>query len=457
MNKQNKASRAAANVVVQSNPEEDFTGPAYLGFHVFAIATGAIFSAWSLAIPDYFHFFIGAYFSVGLLISLLILQFAGDRASRNFSLCVVPAGVMLLQGAGLVLDLSTYDFRVFPAAFALVSIALAGFLGRSRTVLTFVAAVAFLSVLGSEFYYTMIEEHDLVEMVLMFAVLTFSTVVSFQFFRTRTQLVEARKDAEQALALKNRFISNMSHEIRTPLAGIVGLTQLIPLAGHEGERERLVSGLQSSTESLRVKVNEMLDFQKLELTQHRPDPVEVNVRSLIAECSSDLWEELRNRGLNYSLRMHENVPECVKLDIGLFRTVIRAILSNAAKFTHSGEVSVTVDGRALDGRAQHEAADGAVVGTGDDGENDLLLDVAVADTGIGMSADFLERADEPFVQGEDGYAKRFAGVGLGLARARLAIRQLNGSMTIRSTPGAGTTAYITVPVQDLSTEKDTPE
>lgn len=450
INDQDTPFRRAGRVLVRANPEEDFTDDAYLGFHVLAIGTGAIFSAWSLAIPDYFHFAVGAFFSLGLLFSLLILHFAGDSASRSFSLCVIPVGVMLLQFIGLVFDLSAYDFRVFPSAFALLSVALAGFLGRHKPVLLLVAGTASLSVLGSELYYASEGEHDIVEFFLMIAVLAFATFVSFQFFRTRTQLVDARKDAEQALALKNRFISNMSHEIRTPLAGIVGLTQLIPLASHEDERKNLIAGLQNTTESLRDQVNDMLDFQKLELTHNQHSPIKVHLPSMIEALTGEFYEELENRGLNCSINIPADTPEYVNLDVALFRTVLRALLSNATKFTEVGNVSVAVQSRYNPATAESRVSKAAT-----EGAEDVLLSVTVTDTGIGMNADFIEQALEPFVQGDDGYAKRFAGVGLGLARARLAVSQLNGSMKIRSTPGSGTSVHVTVPVQTLSTEEAT--
>ncbi len=425
------AGQARINTLLTRAEQRDFTGYAYISFHVIAILIGVTASAWSLYLNAPYHFVIGFFFSFGLVASLLLWYYIGDNASRMFALAVVPAGVMALQVAGVLFSLTEFEFRIFPAAFALVCITLAGFSGRNWKVFVWISLVAGLSIATLEWYFFRQGQSTTVEGLLMLALFGFTTFAAYEFMITRKQLVRSREQAEEASRLKSRFISNMSHEIRTPLAGIVGLSNLITMTETDAERSRLIKQLQETTETLRQQVDEMLDFQYLETAKAEPAFRDrVVIPDFLEQCLEPYRKQAESSGLTFEFRPADEAAKAVLLDKHRVCTAVQDVVGNAVKFTLSGSIRVTVSRLSVSSSA----------------ENTSWLEISVSDTGVGMNEAVREQALQPFVQGDDSYSKRFPGKGLGLARASLALRQAGGTLDIVSNPGSGTTVDIGLPV-----------
>lgn len=240
------------------------------------------------------------------------------------------------------------------------------------------------------------------------------------------ELHAAKRTAEEASALRARFIATLSHELRTPLNAIIGFSDMMM----PGSRYSLTSGqsgdyarqINESGRVLLELINEILDYSSLA----RQPP-----QLALAWCQADVLvgsalREIAGLAIQADVRLasaHVAPTLEVLVDPLRFRQVLNNLLSNAVKFTAAGgQVSVTTRlGR--DGRAE----------------------IAIRDTGVGMREEDIPRALEPFQQIDGGHARTFAGTGLGLPIAKGLIEAHGGVMEIESAPGVGTTVTILLP------------
>jgi PAS domain S-box-containing protein len=240
-------------------------------------------------------------------------------------------------------------------------------------------------------------------------------------------LVAARIAAESANEAKSRFIANMSHELRTPLNVIIGFSELMMgqcfgALGDPRYRE-YAADIRKSGEHLLSLINEILDISRIEagsIELNEEAPLEVE--ELMDHCTR--WVAARAADTGVALRT-EIAPETPALrgDPRLLAQILLNLISNALKFTPAGGL-VTV-------RAS-VAANGGV-------------EIAVADTGIGMSPQQLERVGEPFLQFDDDKGRKGEGTGLGVSIAKRLTELHGGELTIESAVGRGTTMTLRLP------------
>jgi signal transduction histidine kinase len=241
-------------------------------------------------------------------------------------------------------------------------------------------------------------------------------------------LEAARAEAQTANRAKGEFLAVMSHELRTPLNAIGGYAELMEMGirGPVTDQQREDLGrIQRSQRHLLGLVNEVLNYAKLETGTVRYDVADVPVRGALAEAEALIAPQARAKGLVLG------TPDCaedlvVRADPEKLRQVLVNLLSNAVKFTTArgdepGRITVTC------------AADGARV------------QIAVADTGIGIAADKLDAIFEPFVQVRADLTRMAEGTGLGLAISRDLAHGMGGELTVWSRPGAGSTFTLALP------------
>ena len=237
-----------------------------------------------------------------------------------------------------------------------------------------------------------------------------------------TQLLEARRLAEQASAAKEKFLSMVSHDLRTPLTAITGNVSLLAAGVHGAVTEEQQDALQRIRNAARVllrMLEDILGFAKLESGSVQVRLADVRVYDAVSRAEALVRLHMEESGLTFSVDCESAV---VHADPDRLQQVLLNLLSNAIKFTpEGGSVSVrcTRDGD----RAQ----------------------VRVEDSGIGIPADQLQRIFEPFVQLDT--EKRDRGVGLGLAISRELARAMGGELTAESTPGAGATFILELPAR----------
>ena len=234
----------------------------------------------------------------------------------------------------------------------------------------------------------------------------------------------ARAEAEEANRAKSRFLTVMSHELRTPLNAIGGYAELIELEVHgsitDAQREAL-QRIQRSERHLLGLIESVLSFARVEAGTVRVDIAKVSATELVSAAESLVEPQLRSRGLVVEL-VDCDEPRWVAADPEKARQILLNLLSNAMKFTPRG------------GRLTIRCASG-----------DDVVEISVADTGIGIPADKLESIFEPFVQVDTRLTRAQEGVGLGLAISRELARKMNGDLSVTSTEGEGAKFTLRLP------------
>ncbi|GIH50513.1 Signal transduction histidine kinase [Microbispora rosea] len=239
------------------------------------------------------------------------------------------------------------------------------------------------------------------------------------------ELDEKSSQLRQAAEARQRFWASVSHELRLPLTSIIGLVRLLLGAGAEPlseEQEHQITLIGASAETLLTLVGELLDLAKAESGRLDPHPSMVDVVALAEELHMTLQPTGRADGVTLSVDVSDEIGEML-VDEAMLTTILRNLLSNALKFTESGEVRLA---------AVVDSAMAEVVFT-------------VTDTGVGIPPEHLERVFEEFFQVPGALQLKAKGTGLGLPYARRLAEALGGTLELASRPGEGTTATLRVP------------
>ncbi|HTV43900.1 MAG TPA: ATP-binding protein [Stellaceae bacterium] len=239
-------------------------------------------------------------------------------------------------------------------------------------------------------------------------------------------LREAKAEAEAASLAKSRFLANMSHELRTPLNAVLGFAEVLEreTAGPLGARQQEYVGYirQSGAHLLRI-ISEILDLAKIDAGKlELAEEVGVEVRPLAESCAAFVRERALAEQLVLRCEIEADMPALV-VDSTRLKQVLLNLLSNAVKFTEPGGCVVLAVRRAAAGGVEFE----------------------VSDTGLGMTAEEIAIAAEPFGQVDSGLARRHEGAGLGLPLARRLTELHGGSFSLASEKARGTRVVIGLP------------
>lgn len=242
------------------------------------------------------------------------------------------------------------------------------------------------------------------------------------------ELEEARDTADAANAAKSAFLAMISHELRTPMNGVLGAAQLLDGAGLTAGQKRYVEMIRTSGDSLLSLLNDILDFAKIESGRIELEAIEIDLPELIQRVA-DIWSaKAESKGLDYAVAIDPLTPATVIGDPTRLSQIVHNLLSNATKFTDTGRVSLTVGAQPLGGERAR-------------------IVVAVADTGLGISAEDQARLFQPFSQLDSSSTRRYGGTGLGLAISRRLAEMIGGGLEVESEPGRGSVFTLTAEVE----------
>jgi adenylate cyclase len=223
---------------------------------------------------------------------------------------------------------------------------------------------------------------------------------------------------------KSQFLASMSHELRTPLNAIIGLTEMMVSNATRFGTEKALEPLRrvnSAGTHLLGLINEVLDLSKIEAGKLELNPEPVNLPSLIEEVTGTakhLAEKNKNRLV---VEAQRNIGP-LTTDPMRLKQILLNLLSNACKFTKEGEVVLRMRNRRD------------------------WIELVVADTGIGMTAEQQAKLFQDFTQADSLTARRYGGTGLGLALSRKLARMMGGDVTVTSQPGKGSVFTVRLPV-----------
>ncbi|MGM0554818.1 MAG: hybrid sensor histidine kinase/response regulator [Myxococcota bacterium] len=250
-----------------------------------------------------------------------------------------------------------------------------------------------------------------------------------QLQKVNERLEKARDEAVRANKAKSTFLANMSHELRTPLNAVIGYSEMLMDDMKLAEEDGYVSDLErirTAGEQLLSIINDVLDLSKIEAGKMDLHVERFDVGKLLRDIESTVRPLARKNGNKLSMDVETELM--LSSDITKARQILFNLLSNACKFTSSGEVKVTAERTEYDGQP--------------------AVYFEVRDDGIGMSEEELDQVFGAFQQADSSTTREYGGTGLGLAITQHFTHMLGGDISVSSVAGEGTTFEVTLPSLD---------
>lgn len=337
------------------------------------------------------------------------LFMAGGNAVQEIFTAFVMAG--MVAGAVPILAADRLAFRLYAWPIVVTTGLMA--LGKDPLHITF-------SLMAVMFLWGMTRSANLFNQAL---------VESLRLEHEKGALVDKLERARQAAAgltrAKAEFLANISHELLTPINRITGMAELMGMEEMTTTQRELLDPLRQSAGQLRLLIDNVIDLAALEAEQFEPHATPFTLADLLPGCLAQPRKMAEAKGLAFEYEADRHLPAVVVGDVDRLRRILVQLADNAVKFTDRGRIRV-------EARLQEK-----------DAEN-VRIEFLVADTGIGIPDDKVHSIFERFTH-LDGAARRHAGVGVGLPICRKLAELMQGSLTVESRPGAGSTFRLSLP------------
>ncbi|TNC90480.1 MAG: hypothetical protein CSH49_02690 [Alcanivorax sp.] len=250
------------------------------------------------------------------------------------------------------------------------------------------------------------------------------TLLSLGLAHRIKSLDREKREAHLLTKTKSEFLATMSHEIRTPMNGILGMAELLQDTKLDQQQSSYLNTILSSGKTLMTVLNDILDYSKIEAGKLELESVSYPVRRLIDDTASIFSVVARDKALYFNIYVSPRVPASINGDATRVRQILSNLLSNAFKFTHEGQVTLTAD---CDADATQ-------------------LIIKVSDSGVGVPEHKKRSIFEQFTQAERSTSRQYGGTGLGLSISKRFVELMGGNIGLQSTIGAGSTFWFTLPL-----------
>ena len=246
------------------------------------------------------------------------------------------------------------------------------------------------------------------------------------------QLEESRQKAEESLETRKLFLANISHEIRTPISAISGMSGILADTEISDTQKQYVNAIQSSSKSLMVIVNDILDMSKLESGKFSAEFIPFEIRSVLDPLYTTYLLRTDEKGIAFSVEYPNDMPKWLFGDPTRLGQILNNLISNAIKFTDTGKVTLKIT---IEKKGKHNE-----------------FSFSVTDTGIGIDKEKLKSIFEFFSQEDNTITRRFGGTGLGLAISKSIAELLGGEIIVESEKNVGSTFKFCLAMPEASVQ-----
>lgn len=254
--------------------------------------------------------------------------------------------------------------------------------------------------------------------------------------RTR-DLRSARDEAQTANEAKSEFLATISHEIRTPMNGMMVMAELLSTSSLPVTQKHYANVILKSGKGLLSIINDILDYSKIEAGSLVIEKAELDPAAIAGEVMTLFSQQAETKGLDFACMVDPEVPAIISGDPVRLTQILSNLVGNAIKFTDQGEVFIKLSWSG--------------------GLNTGILQVKIADTGIGIHAGRLDSVFERFSQADQSTTRRYGGTGLGLPICKRLVEAMDGEIAVRSEPGRGSDFVFRIPAEVISPAPAVPD